>query len=234
MRSAPWTFLTRGACTLAASAPDALPAVVSRSCRITGRNGRRAGSVVTSAGRGVARSGRDRGGPRHDAGPGWPDRKVTMRFGDDGDTIEISGASRQDVTAVLQSWATRHEQRQWFRRPRVRPARHDRRRWPGRTERTSAEPFGSTCEPSAPKSSLAAFAPRRAEFRFHGDILYNSIYIGDDHIRVNPVPTGSPQLAPVSPTIPLPDCREASAREGVAAWELPGQAPQSRGRCSVP
>lgn len=37
-------------------------------------------------------------------------RKVTMRFSDDADTIEISGAARQDVTAALQSWATRHEQ----------------------------------------------------------------------------------------------------------------------------
>lgn len=36
-------------------------------------------------------------------------RKVTMRFGQHEDSIEISGASRQDLTEVLQSWAARHE-----------------------------------------------------------------------------------------------------------------------------
>lgn len=37
-------------------------------------------------------------------------RKVTMRFGEHEDAIEISGASRQDLTELLQSWAARHEQ----------------------------------------------------------------------------------------------------------------------------
>jgi hypothetical protein len=36
-------------------------------------------------------------------------RKVTMRLGQDEDTIEISGASKQDVNDVLQSWVARHE-----------------------------------------------------------------------------------------------------------------------------
>lgn len=38
-------------------------------------------------------------------------RKVTMRFSDDEDAIEINGAVRQDVASLLQSWAARHEQR---------------------------------------------------------------------------------------------------------------------------
>jgi hypothetical protein len=37
-------------------------------------------------------------------------RKITMRFGDHEDAIEISGASRQELTELLQSWAVRHEQ----------------------------------------------------------------------------------------------------------------------------
>jgi Effector Associated Constant Component 1 len=37
-------------------------------------------------------------------------RKVTMRFGEHEDEIEIDGASRQDLTEILQSWAARHDQ----------------------------------------------------------------------------------------------------------------------------
>lgn len=36
-------------------------------------------------------------------------RKVTVRMGED--SIEIDGASREDVTALLRSWAAKHEQR---------------------------------------------------------------------------------------------------------------------------
>jgi len=44
----------------------------------------------------------------------WVDRtrgrKITMRFGEHEDAIEISGASRQDLAELMQSWAARYEQ----------------------------------------------------------------------------------------------------------------------------
>lgn len=45
----------------------------------------------------------------------WTDRahgrKVTMRFGADEDSIEVSGNSPQDLAELLRSWAVRHDHR---------------------------------------------------------------------------------------------------------------------------
>jgi hypothetical protein len=37
-------------------------------------------------------------------------RKITVRFGEHEDLLEIANASQQDVTELLRSWAARHEQ----------------------------------------------------------------------------------------------------------------------------
>jgi Effector Associated Constant Component 1 len=37
-------------------------------------------------------------------------RKIVMRLGEDKDIIEIDGASPEDVTALLESWAAAHNQ----------------------------------------------------------------------------------------------------------------------------
>jgi hypothetical protein len=39
-------------------------------------------------------------------------RKIVVRLGEDEDVIEVDGASREDVTALLESWAAAHDQSQ--------------------------------------------------------------------------------------------------------------------------